>query len=181
MTTKHLTSCHGLTLIELLCTLSICAIVLACGIPSLSSFFADNRMAVRSQQLAQSLAFARSEAIQRNSPIVLCSSESATGCDQTSNWQRGWLVFDDHNGNGIKDNNEAVLRHQQSRGGNLTITSTRRTPVVFYANGKSTGSNATFTFCDERGAEQARAVILSNSGRYRISTARSDGGLLTCP
>jgi type IV fimbrial biogenesis protein FimT len=38
---------------------------------------------------------------------------------------------------------------------------------VFQPTGGNSGSNATFTLCDGRGAASATALVLSNGGRMR--------------
>jgi len=42
------------------------------------------------------------------------------------------------------------------------------------------GVTASFTFCDDRGATAARAVIISQTGRPRVSQLDASGGPLTC-
>ena len=42
------------------------------------------------------------------------------------------------------------------------------------------GVTATFAFCDQRGSKAARAVIISQTGRPRVSDRSSSGKPLTC-
>jgi type IV fimbrial biogenesis protein FimT len=55
-----------------------------------------------------------------------------------------------------------------------------RKQIIYRADGRSAGSNLTLTFCDPGDKVPPRAVILSNSGRARISQTRWDGTPLSC-
>jgi type IV fimbrial biogenesis protein FimT len=52
--------------------------------------------------------------------------------------------------------------------------------AIYYPNGTAS-SNGTFTFCDERGAAAAKALIIAKSGRVRVSDKAVDGTALQCP
>jgi hypothetical protein len=54
-----------------------------------------------------------------------------------------------------------------------------RGTLSFRAFGQS-GVTATFAFCDERGSPAARAVIISQTGRPRLSNLSATGTALTC-
>jgi hypothetical protein len=43
------------------------------------------------------------------------------------------------------------------------------------------GTTASFVFCDERGARAARAIIVSQTGRPRVSARDAAGKPLRCP
>ena len=50
--------------------------------------------------------------------------------------------------------------------------------VMVDALGENTGE---LTFCDIRGADHARVVIIDISGRPRVAHQAADGGTPTCP
>lgn len=64
---------RAFTLIELIITLAILAIVLAVAMPALSSWFARQRQAGASEAVLETLRFARKQAITRQSKIWLQS------------------------------------------------------------------------------------------------------------
>lgn len=74
----------GFTLIELMVTVTIAAILLAIGVPSFKSFILSQRVKTASYDLNYALNYARSEAIKRNDLVLL--TPAATG------WQDGWTV-----------------------------------------------------------------------------------------
>lgn len=83
------------TLIELMVTLSILAIVMALAIPSFKSSVANNRSAGAGGELVTALNIARGEAIKRGSYVTICASDTGTSCLAAGNWAKGWLIFAD--------------------------------------------------------------------------------------
>lgn len=86
---------HGFTLIELMITLSIAAIVLALGVPSFQEMMRNNRAATHMNEFTSALNLARSEAIKRGQRVALCPSINQTSCTGASDWEDGWIVFVD--------------------------------------------------------------------------------------
>lgn len=87
------------TLIELMITVSILAIVMALAIPSFKSSVANNRSVGAGGELVSALNFARTEAIKRGSYVSVCASDTGSSstptCLAAGNWAKGWLVFAD--------------------------------------------------------------------------------------
>jgi type IV fimbrial biogenesis protein FimT len=83
----------GFTLIELMITLAVLAIVLGMAAPSFSSMLQDNRASALGSELQGALQFARSEAVKRRQSVVICrSNAAASGCENGTDWSGGWLV-----------------------------------------------------------------------------------------
>lgn len=92
---------HGVTLVELLVTLAIAAILAAIAVPSMIEFVRDSQMRTTSGQLMSDLQFARSEAIRRNGPVLFCA---VAGCAiPGGNWSGGWSVCVDENDDRVCD------------------------------------------------------------------------------
>jgi type IV fimbrial biogenesis protein FimT len=107
----------GLTLVELMTTLLVLAIVLGLGVPAFRNVVDTNRMAAAVNEFVASVHFARSEAVKRQSNTTLCASRDGSGCDDTAGLRDGWVVFVDGVPpalpNGVVDDADVVL---QSRG-----------------------------------------------------------------
>jgi len=88
----------GFTLIELMITLAIVAILLTVGVPSLKTFMQGNQLIASTNELVSALHVARSEAIKLNLRVSVCESSDGANCTATGNWENGWIVFVDGNG-----------------------------------------------------------------------------------
>ena len=82
----------GITLVELLIVIAIAAILASLAGPSFTDFINRTRQNSVVSQLVSDLNRARSEAIKRNTPVLLCERDTDTACANTKNWQSGWLV-----------------------------------------------------------------------------------------
>lgn len=89
-------SYRGFTLVELLVTMAILAIVLVIGLPSFQDSIRSNRMATTSNEMMAALAAARSEAIRSTRGGGLCASDAAgTACQDIPDWggSNGILIW----------------------------------------------------------------------------------------
>lgn len=84
---------EGFTLIELMVTIAILAIVIGVAIPSFTSQIRNNRSAALAEELATALNYARSEAVKRSGLVSLCASGDGATC--SNDWTEGWMVFVD--------------------------------------------------------------------------------------
>ena len=86
------TQCGGFTLLELLITIGLVAIVMGIGVPSYQDFVVKNRIQTQASEIRSSLAMARVEAIRRGLWIRVCPGQN--GC-VGANWHDGWNSFVD--------------------------------------------------------------------------------------
>lgn len=85
----------GFTLIELMITMTVSAILLAIAVPSYQSVTTNMRMSNEINALSSDLNFARSEAVKRGLNINVCPPLNGV-CNAGPNldWAAGWMVFD---------------------------------------------------------------------------------------
>jgi type IV fimbrial biogenesis protein FimT len=174
-----LRSSAGLTLWELLCTLLVVGVVLGLGVPTFRSFVLDARRIADVNGFVVAAQLARSEAVKRAEPVVLCQSFDGLTCGNSERYDAGWIVFVNSDGGRPpqRSPDELLLwvhapRMLGSIRGNREIFEFR--PFLVRS------TNGTLTFCDERGPAAARSVIVSYTGRPRAATADPAGRPLQC-
>ncbi len=170
---------NGMTLVEVITTISISAILTAFAAPDMTKMIRDNRGVRQINDLQASLYYARSEAIMRNTSVVLCQSSNGTDCGNgQQGWQDGWIVFVDQDLDGKVGEDIDILRVNDGANGenNIEFTSTE---IVYSSSGLATsGMNGTFTLCDDRGASHSRGLVVGTGGRVRLAV---DGDLNGTP
>jgi len=159
----------GVTLVELILCLCMLSVLVAFATPSMNALLERQRTLAATHTLIGHLATARTSAIMRKRPVVVCpATEDHLQCAAGTNWSKSYLVFLDPDGNQQPDHPEDILMVQQNPlGGTLQLYSTIGRPKVRYLpNGRSPGSNVTFSICNARGKLLAQ-VIVNNAGRAR--------------
>jgi type IV fimbrial biogenesis protein FimT len=176
--TELRTTIKGFTLIELMITLAIAAILLGLAAPSFNDLIKDNRLTTQINALSASLNLARSESIKRSLTVTVCKSTGGTQCG--GEWSDGWIVFEDSDGtDGNVDANDTIIRVNSA----LTIGNTLNFNNGNYVKYSSTGFGSiagTFTLCDDRDSanKYAKALIISPSGRTRVATDNDGDGIV---
>ncbi len=162
-------SCNsGFSLIELIVTLSVAAIILSIGVPGFQTIVQNNRMSADLNRLVTDLNLARMEAIKRGEDVTICKKNTAsTDCDNASTWDFGWIVFNDPDRDGVVDADEEIIRvnAELDTGISLTYGNDR---ITYDSQGFSYGFAGSFVISDARGGGYAKTRIISNAGRIRI-------------
>jgi type IV fimbrial biogenesis protein FimT len=197
----------GLTLIELMVTLSVAAILMAVAIPNVRTFILNNRLTSGVNDLLHSINVARTEAIKRqNGSVVVCGTDNPTAADNaivcTYGTFKGWFVFQDTNNNWQHDldGSEPVIERHSTLDTTMTVKTDANNDIVSF--GPSGFANPagvraptqTLLMCDSRGIQQtgtnstARALFITVTGRARasatwvdVNTARPLVGGGSCP
>lgn len=164
----------GLTLMELVVTMVVLAVTVTIAIPSFQGVVERTRTATVYHQLTASLMLARSAAITRSEPVVVCPSADGQRCRADRVWEAGWIVFPDPLRLGQPEDETDVLRRTGPIDGGLQVRTGRGRPLVRYLpDGRASGSNLSLRVC--RGEDELLArVIVNNVGRAR--TERTTGG-----
>lgn len=175
-------SCRGASLIELMVTIVIAAILASYAIPSLGGFTKRQQQITAINALLSSLYLARSEAIKRNGDVMLCKSSNGLQCVRSGEWEQGWIMFADGNGNRLRDSTETLIaKHDPLAGVNIYYRAFGSNHYLVYTRNGLTYTNGTFTICALHDDVTPRAIILFKTGRPRRSDTSSSGTALQCP
>ena len=166
---------RGFTLIELMMVLAIAGILLVTGMPALGSMLARSHRQSAEAALESSLMHARETAIVRNQRVIVCPSSDGSSCSGGTDWQHGWLIAPDADGDDLPDKNTLPLAVFDAMPVGMRIVASRGRPrIVFHPDGSAGGSNARITVCHAGDTREGRAVIIANSGRVRVSAAQPE-------
>jgi type IV fimbrial biogenesis protein FimT len=84
---------RGFTLIELMVTLAVIAVLAGIAGPQLAAFIQNSRLSSAANLLHADLQFARREAIKRNMPVLVCPVGAAgTPLVCGTAWTSGWMI-----------------------------------------------------------------------------------------
>jgi len=162
-------SSNGFTLVEVIVTLVVVAIIIAVGIPGLSSIMANNRAIANSNDLVTALSFSRNEAVKRGMRVSTCAKSSAAQgnltCSENNNdWPNGWFAFVNSDGNTAAE----PLRSWPAPPGDFTIDGPAA--VSFNSSGAIEGGSATLTIAYSHcTGQQNRTITISTTGHTSIT------------
>lgn len=161
------TATRGFTLVELLVTMAVAAILLTVAVPNFQMFVLNSRMTTQANDLITAFNMARSEAVKRAASVTVCASSNGTTC--TGTWAQGWIV---------RDAVGTPIRAQEALGGASTLTGGANVAsmITFTSNGRTTipaaatTASTTLTLCPPSPASvQGRAIQIERTGRTRVS------------
>jgi type IV fimbrial biogenesis protein FimT len=164
----------GISLVELLATLAVLAIVLAIGVPSFQHFIQSQRLSTATNELFSAIHLVRSEAIQRGVKVDLIP---ASGMD----WDKGWIIFVDEDGDQVLDDNEhVVFKHGPVPNGiHITSSFSVNVPldIAYDGTGRTrsrTGGPQFGNFLLQSGTQFRRKISISMLGRGRVCNPDAD-------
>lgn len=181
----------GFTLIEMLVTLTIAAVLLMTAVPGAADLLRRNRLATQVNQVTSALMLARTESLKRGVRVTVCqtadASASTPACSAGSSddWSSGWIVFADHvgeagNAAGVVDGNDEAIRVFEALPSSVLNADTTLTRAVYFrpdgmAGGiDDSGGEATiaggFLLCSQG---SGRTIALNAAGRTRIEEVPS--------
>jgi type IV fimbrial biogenesis protein FimT len=176
---KTLRHIHGVTLVELMTTVSTLAVTLTLGVPTFNNIQGAMQRGQVAAEMLASFTLARSEAARRGVSVMVCASTTSTMgaiCDTGSspNWRSGWIVFIDTNKNHQRDTenkDEDIIHdaHFEHATFSLSSASAIAAGVAFRSSGYP-NDIGTFRYCD---AKEYRDLALNYIGRIEVTAAGS--------
>jgi type IV fimbrial biogenesis protein FimT len=160
----------GFTLIELMMTLSLAAILLTLAVPSYITFTQNSRITTQTNKLIAAVSHARGEAAKRGVRVVMCQSDdpaaATPACDGTTGtWTNGWVVFVDTDNDLTVDASTDVIASFRAESGVNLLTDAGKT-IAFNADGTTTVNDSVkFGICDSRGKDHGNEITIAPTGR----------------
>lgn len=172
----------GFTILELMITVAVLAILMGIAVPSFNEMIRQNRLATQTNDLLTATAVARSEAVKRGARVTLCPANgNGSDCSGAATWSGGWLVITDDGANvGTLDAGEMVIqRWPPAAAQSLNISNVGNlTSVSYLGSGATTlaapGTTFSIVGVPCRNPQGQRRVEVIPSGR--ASVARGDCG-----
>lgn len=84
---------RGFTLLELLVSITIAAILVAIAVPSFRTTIQKHRLRSATDNLQAAIDYARSEAVLRSAYVSVCASADSATCAGTKTYETGWIVY----------------------------------------------------------------------------------------
>jgi type IV fimbrial biogenesis protein FimT len=175
---------NGFTLIELMIAVGLTGLLLSMAVPALDIFVSNARQTGAINDFVSTIHKARSTAVTTNTRVTICPSSNGTNCESVG-WNSGWIAFSDIDSDRNVDNNETIFATMESADG-LTLQSAEFATFLMYRpngrvmNASLNGSAGAMVFCDDRGPNHAKVMIIDLSGRPRVSKTLADGSAPNC-
>ncbi|MEE9493049.1 MAG: GspH/FimT family pseudopilin [Gammaproteobacteria bacterium] len=159
---------YGFTLIELMITIAIAAIVMTIAVPSFNTTIQNNRITTQTNDLISAINLARMEAIHRGANVSLCASSDQATCSGTNDWSVGWIVYEDTVAVGTTTTmaSGGLIRVWRAMEGSPTVTASNSATFIRYNANGTLGASRIITHkitgCTDT---QKRIISISAAGR----------------
>lgn len=161
---RRLRKQNGFTLVELMVTIAILAIVLTIATPSFTNIILNNRIDSIAHELHGSLQLARSEAVKRKGAVRVCRSNAdMDDCAEGSDWSVGWLI--------LSKDDEVLKVWQEVQGSSVTGPSEA---VMFYGSGMTNTEEEFSVTASNCINNQKRSITLRRVGSSVLSRGHCD-------
>jgi type IV fimbrial biogenesis protein FimT len=176
----------GATLLELIITVSILAIVLTVVAPNIGTFLTKNRVTSEINGVSGVIQYARHISIDQQTIVVLCPSDDRRNCN--TDWNDPKIVFIDENGDGERNEGSEEVLATTDPVSDATKMSGPGNSIAFTENGAASEIFSLVVCPISNDATFARSITVSLQGRVRISEDSNndgthedtDGDALTC-
>ncbi len=156
----------GFTIIELVITIAILAILITFSIGPIRGLLLRNQVKNEVNLLQLDLVYARSEAINRAYPVVVKPTEV---------WTDGWEIFVDVNNNGTKDNDEEQLRVTAFTNAQLSLRdSDNHSPLIFTSLGSLKSATERAIAITHSELSERKTIFLAAAGTVSVRTVHND-------
>jgi type IV fimbrial biogenesis protein FimT len=176
----------GFTLMELMVTIAIAAILLSVAIPSFTPTIASNRLTTYANELVTALNLARSEAVKRGVSVTVrkVDTNSCNKLGAGANWENGWDVFTDINNNGNCETGDVLIRTYAPLQSSYTLRGNNNfTNFIRYKSDGTSSNIGSFVLCNNSDgnnipeANTSKLITVNATGRMHIGIDADKDGI----
>ncbi|WP_218352664.1 GspH/FimT family pseudopilin [Alteromonas lipotrueiana] len=165
---------RGLTLVELMITVAIVAILMTVGAPGISSMLQQNQVIADINNISSVARAARFTAVDEGTEVILCPTKDYKKCK--NNWKEAKMAFIDENGNGELDENDILIAATEPLSDSNKVKGISGS-LVFGPDG-SVSKQATIEICpSSKDNKSASALLISLYGRLAVATDSDNNGI----
>lgn len=157
---------RAFTLIELLITISLIAILSLLAIPFYKNFIVQAESERYLAALSSSIQFARQEAIKRNMEVTICGIDAEQQCSAEQEWSQGYMIYLN-----LSDQTKQILKYFSAPKlpAHLTVSLKGKPNTMnISSDGSMDYQNGTFSYIVEGKSVYNWKLIISSSGRIRV-------------
>ncbi|MGB5325826.1 MAG: GspH/FimT family protein [Pseudomonadales bacterium] len=168
----------GYSLLELLITLLLVAIIASFATPTLRTFVDSARADAFQESLRKAIYRTRSTAIFNKKIVSLCPY-SEDGCG--TNWEDGLMIFTDENNNGKIDTGDELLErfYIEKAGYSISWRASARKNFLRFSPSGMARAFGRFTICNSSNdLRLARTIVVNRQGRLRLYVDRNGDGIV---
>lgn len=157
---------RGFTLVELMVTIAVVAVISAIALPSMNEFLVQMRVDNQVSEMQRLLLTARNTAINTGKNTTICPLSNADTCADSTNWVGAVGVI---NEDGVVKQKSAITS------GDKVVFSHKS--IVYTPTGQTVSdTSGTMSFCPKGYAEYNRGIDVAISGRvYSSFDTDADG------
>jgi len=170
---------QGFTLLELVATVAVSAVLMLIAVPSFNSTLSTNCAITGANSLLTKLTLARSEAIKRSQSVSMCKSNDGAVCVRggTVDWSQGFVMFEDNNNDGLLDAGEKVIAAESTPKACGSISANKYPDYIRFNSEGVVNSNGSF-FVSANSAPNVNRTVAVYRGRVRVCNHQTDK---SCP
>jgi type IV fimbrial biogenesis protein FimT len=157
----------GFTLLELMVTIAILAVLIALGMPSFQDSLRSNRAVTTTNELLASLSLARTEAIRGLGAAGVCASADGANCQTSTDWSGGWMVWREERVGAVLV--RTTVRYVQSKS-QMTVTGPND-GIIFTTQGRSQTGATQFNLSPTGVTGFSKCVLVNVTGQTRSTKA----------
>jgi type IV fimbrial biogenesis protein FimT len=172
----------GFSLIELMVTIGVAAILLAIALPNLRTFMRRNAVVSETNDLIGDLQYARSTAVNQRALVAVCprtTSTTSVACDTGNSFENGWIIYVPTTAGAVYAGNgtatDTTLLRTAQPANSMSIRGLTTMPVVtFNQRGELTaGTDMKFSVCSKKSSTATVGESISGVTGVTVTQASS--------